>query len=134
MPCIVSPATSRAWTRPARPIPFFINVLGEFEGKQGAGASQGRHGTVTQAMAAAVREHGVEIRTSAPVARIIMRDGRAEGVRLSRETNSAPRRARQHRPEAYLLTFVGRSHLDPAFADGIAHLRMGHASLRLTWR
>jgi phytoene dehydrogenase-like protein len=83
-------------------------------------------------MASAAREHGVEIRTASPVARVLLRDGRAEGVRLeSGEELRARAVLANTDPKRTFLTFVGREHLDPAFADGIAHLRMGHASLRL---
>jgi phytoene dehydrogenase-like protein len=43
----------------------------------------GGMGAITQAMAAAAREFGAEIRTSAPVARIDVRGGRARGVELA---------------------------------------------------
>ena len=42
----------------------------------------GGMGAITQALAAAGRKLGVEIRTSAPVAQIDVRDGRARGVVL----------------------------------------------------
>ncbi len=118
---------------PGSAIPFFINVLGEFEGKQGRwGLAKGGMGAVTQAIAAAGRESGVEIRTSAPVARILVRDGCAEGVRLESGDELRARVVLANTdPKRTFLTLVGREHLDPAFADGIAHLRMGHASLRL---
>src|SRR5262245_14948186 len=118
---------------PGSAIPFFINVLGEFEGRRGRwGLAKGGMGAVTQAIASAAREHGVEIRTSAPVARILLRDGRAEGVRLeSGEELRARAILANTDPKRTFLTLVGREHLDPDFADGIAHLRMGHASLRL---
>jgi phytoene dehydrogenase-like protein len=118
---------------PGSAIPFFINVLGEFEGKQGRwGLARGGMGAVTQAIAAAGREHGVEIRTSTPVARILVRVGRAEGVRLeSGEELRARVVLANTDPKRTFLSLVGPEHLDPAFADGIAHLRMGHASLRL---
>jgi phytoene dehydrogenase-like protein len=118
---------------PGSAIPFFINVLGEFEGKRGRwGLAKGGMGAVTQAMAAAARTHGVEIRTSAPVARILLRDGRAEGVRLdSGEDVQARVVLANTDPKRTFLGFVGRENLDSAFADDIAHLRMGHASLRM---
>jgi len=118
---------------PGSAIPFFINVLGEFEGRRGRwGLARGGMGAVTQAIASAAREHGAEIRTSAPVARIVVRDGRAEGVQLeSGEELRARAVLANTDPKRTFLTLVGREHLDPAFADGIAHLRMGHASLRL---
>jgi phytoene dehydrogenase-like protein len=118
---------------PGSAIPFFINVLGEFEGRRGRwGLARGGMGAVTQAIASAAREHGVEIRTAAPVARILMREGRAEGVRLeSGEELRARAVLANTDPKRTFLTLVGREHLGPEFADGIAHLRMGHASLRL---
>jgi phytoene dehydrogenase-like protein len=118
---------------PGSAIPFFINVLGEFEGRRGRwGLAKGGMGAVTQAIAAAAREHGVEIRTSAPVARILVRNGRAEGVRLESGDEFRARAVLANTdPKRTFLMLVGREHLDPAFADDIAHLRMGHASLRM---
>jgi len=114
-------------------IPFFINVLGEFEGRRGRwGLAKGGMGAVTRAMAAAARENGVEIRTSAPVARILVTGGRAAGVRLdSGEEVRARIVLANTDPKRTFLTLVGREHLDDAFAADIAHLRMGHASLRM---
>jgi beta-carotene ketolase (CrtO type) len=42
----------------------------------------GGSGRFTAALAACVRHHGGEVRTEAPVQEIVIRDGRAEGVRL----------------------------------------------------
>jgi phytoene dehydrogenase-like protein len=42
----------------------------------------GGMGSITQAMAAAAREYGAEIRTNAPVAKVIVDNGRATGVAL----------------------------------------------------
>jgi phytoene dehydrogenase-like protein len=118
---------------PGSAIPFFINVLGEFEGVRGRwGLAKGGMGAVTQAMAAAAREHGAEIRTSAPVARIVVDKGRAVGVRLDSGDEIHARVVLANTdPKRTFLTFVGREHLDPTFAEDIAHLRMGHASLRM---
>ena len=118
---------------PGSAIPFFINVLGEFEGVRGRwGLAKGGMGAVTQAMAGAAREHGVDIRTSAPVARVVVSDGRAVGVRLeSGDVIHARVVLANTDPKRTFLTFVGREHLDPTFAEDIAHLRMGHASLRM---
>lgn len=129
--CVSSNFTSL--DAPGSAIPFFINVLGEFEGKQGRwGLARGGMGAVTQAMAAACREHGVEIRTGAPVARILIRKGRTEGVRLeSGEEIRARAVLANTDPKRTFLGLVGREHLEPDFADDIARLRMGHASLRM---
>ena len=42
----------------------------------------GGMGAITQALAASARAHGAEIRVSAPVAKILSRNGRARGVAL----------------------------------------------------
>ena len=47
------------------------------------GIPHGGMGGITQAMARAAESHGAEIRTNAPVDRIVVRDGRAVGVRLA---------------------------------------------------
>src|SRR5262249_38389682 len=81
LPCLSSNFPSP--DAPGSAKPLFLNVLGEFEGARGRwGLAKGGMGAVTQAIASAAREHGVEIRTSAPVARILLSQGRAEGVRL----------------------------------------------------
>ena len=57
------------------------HVFGEVNGKKGAwGHAIGGMGAITQAMAAACREKGVEIRTSTGVAEILTGKGRATGV------------------------------------------------------
>jgi phytoene dehydrogenase-like protein len=62
---------------------LFHHVMGECNGVRGVwGYVRGGMGGITQALAAAAREHGAEIRLSAPVAKIIVRSGRATGVVL----------------------------------------------------
>ena len=57
------------------------HVFGEVNGIKGAwGHAIGGMGAITQAMAAACREHGVDIRTDCAVKQIVVRDGRAVGV------------------------------------------------------
>jgi phytoene dehydrogenase-like protein len=57
------------------------HVFGEVNGKKGAwGHAIGGMGAITQAMAAACREKGVDIRTSTGVAEILTRKGCATGV------------------------------------------------------
>jgi phytoene dehydrogenase-like protein len=54
----------------------------KFTEPQNLGIPHGGMGGITQAMARAAESLGVEIRTSSPVDRILVRDGRAVGVRL----------------------------------------------------
>ncbi|MEH3036345.1 MAG: NAD(P)/FAD-dependent oxidoreductase [Sphingomonas adhaesiva] len=59
------------------------HVFGEVNGKFGAwGHSVGGMGAITQAMAAACVDAGVEISLEAPVAKVLVEGGRAAGVRL----------------------------------------------------
>ncbi|MBM3573647.1 MAG: NAD(P)/FAD-dependent oxidoreductase, partial [Alphaproteobacteria bacterium] len=96
------------------------------------GVARGGMGAVSQALAAAAREHGAEIRTDAPVARVLVRNVRAEGVRLETgEELRARAVAANTDPKRTFLKLVGSEHLDPEFAADIEHLRMGHASLRM---
>ena len=119
--------------QPGSAIPFFHHALGELDGERGAwGVPKGGMGAITQAMASYARGHGVEIRTAAPVERIVVERGRATGVRLE---NGEEIRAlvvlANTDPKRTFLRLVGREHLPSEFADDIEHLRMGHASLRM---
>ena len=59
------------------------HYMGEIDGAfRSWGLSRGGTGAVSNAIAAAARELGVEIRTEAPVARILTKNGRATGVVL----------------------------------------------------
>jgi len=59
------------------------HYMGEIDGAfRSWGFSRGGTGAISLAIAAAAREAGVEIRTNAPVAKIIVKNGRACGVAL----------------------------------------------------
>ncbi|HEX6102077.1 MAG TPA: NAD(P)/FAD-dependent oxidoreductase, partial [Alphaproteobacteria bacterium] len=59
------------------------HYMGDMDGSIGAwGFARGGMGAITQAMASALRGYGGEIRTEAPVERVIVKDGRAVGVAL----------------------------------------------------
>ena len=61
------------------------HVFGEVNGKKGAwGHAIGGMGAITQGMRQACEEHGVQIDLDAPVARVIVENERAVGVRLER--------------------------------------------------
>jgi phytoene dehydrogenase-like protein len=76
-----------AMTTPAIPgsaYVLFHHVMGECDGHRGVwGYVRGGMGGITQSLAASAQRHGVEIRTQAEVARILVRDGRAYGIALS---------------------------------------------------
>ena len=86
---------------------------------------KGGAGALSAAMADAAKEAGAEIRTGTPVARILVRDGRAAGVVLDDGTelladavvaNTDPRRT--------LLQLVEPVDLDPGFLTKIRNYRM----------
>src|SRR5688572_27976976 len=63
---------------------LFHHVMGECDGVRGVwGYVRGGMGALSNAIAAAARERGAEIRVNAPVARIVVKGGRAVGVTLS---------------------------------------------------
>ena len=63
---------------------LFHHVMGETNGKRGVwGYVRGGMGGLTQALAAAARDLGADIRCDAEVARILVRDGAAAGVALA---------------------------------------------------
>jgi phytoene dehydrogenase-like protein len=58
------------------------HVFGEVNGRKGAwGHAVGGMGAITQAMAAAAREHGVQIHLATPVREVCVSGGRVTGVR-----------------------------------------------------
>jgi len=60
------------------------HYMGEIDGAfRSWGFSRGGTGAISNAIASAAREAGVEIQTQAPVARVLAKDGRANGVALA---------------------------------------------------
>jgi phytoene dehydrogenase-like protein len=96
------------------------------------GVVTGGMGAITGAMAACARERGVEIRTGAEVARIIVEGGVAVGVALADGTairskivvaNTDPKRT--------FLGLVGEAHLPEDFAADMRTFRMGTGSFKI---
>ena len=81
-----------ALARPSMPgtaYVLFHHVMGETNGKRGVWAYvRGGMGGLTQALAAAARDLGVEIRCEAEVARILVRDGQPSAWRWPTATSS----------------------------------------------
>lgn len=69
---------------PGTPLVYLVHAIGRaIHGRRGIwGYVKGGMGTVTRSLAAAARDLGVEIRTSAPVAEVLVQDGAAAGVVL----------------------------------------------------
>jgi phytoene dehydrogenase-like protein len=85
----------------------------------------GGTGTITQAMSAAAKEAGAEIRTSAEVKEVRVKDGIATGVVLSDgEEISANAVISNADPRRTLLTLVDPTHLTPDFVMKLQNYRM----------
>ncbi|MGQ7830467.1 phytoene desaturase family protein [Altererythrobacter sp. Z27] len=109
------------------------HVFGEVNGKKGAwGHVIGGMGAITQMMAAAAREQGVEIRTGAPVSGVLVEHGKAVGVRLANEEELRSRRVISNMgPKPLFDRLVPRSALPEDFARAMDGYRGGSGSLRM---
>ncbi|HVY99734.1 MAG TPA: NAD(P)/FAD-dependent oxidoreductase [Dongiaceae bacterium] len=118
---------------PGSATPMLIDALGELDGKRHEwGIAVGGMGSITQAMRRRAEELGVEIRTSAPVGKIVVKDGVAGSVRLETGEEFSGRAILANTdPKRTFLKFVGREHLDEGFARDIENIRMGTSSLRM---
>ena len=84
----------------------------------------GGAGTVTQAMAAAVRQAGAEIRVNADIVEIRVKDGVATGVVLANgEEISAKAVVSNADPKRTLMKLVDPTHLTPDFVQKIKNYR-----------
>jgi phytoene dehydrogenase-like protein len=89
-------------------------------------------GAVSEAIAASARSHGAEIRTNAPVSRVLIRDGRAYGVVLENgDEIHAPIVARISIPKLTFLKLLDPKDLDPEFRAAIEHYRVEGTSLKM---
>ncbi|MEQ3695605.1 MAG: NAD(P)/FAD-dependent oxidoreductase [Pseudomonadales bacterium] len=109
------------------------HVFGEVNGISGAwGHAVGGMGSITQAMAAAVTELGVEIQTSAGVDEVLVEQGSAKGVRLSGgEIVEAKRVVSNTNPKLLFQQLVAREHLPAEFKRRIDGYRCGSATFRM---
>ena len=85
----------------------------------------GGMGAISDAIAAAGHEHGIEIRTGAEVAAIAVTGGRAAGVVLADGTELAARVVLSGAdPKRTFLDLVGKTDLPEDFRDAIAAIKM----------
>jgi phytoene dehydrogenase-like protein len=112
---------------------LFHHVMGECNGVRGVwGYVRGGMGGITQALAAAARERGVEIRVSSPVAKILTRDGRTQGVTLEDGTEfRAPRVVSNLDAHVTFLELLDPSALPPEFLDAVRAIDYSSASLKI---
>lgn len=119
--------------QPGSAIPFFHMAIGELDGELGSWRLvKGGMGGITQAMASFARSVGVEIRTDAPVERILVEDGRAIGVQLEDgEVIDSRSVLANTDPKRTFLGMIDRTEIDEDFARDIEQLRMGHSSMKV---
>jgi phytoene dehydrogenase-like protein len=112
---------------------LFHHVMGEVDGARGVwGYVAGGIGRLSEALAAAARAHGAEIRTRAPVARVRLRDGAADGVVLADGAEIPARRvASSADATVTLLGLVGEAHLAPEHAAAVRGIDYSSASLKV---
>jgi phytoene dehydrogenase-like protein len=113
--------------QPGTAIGLLFHLLsgGEHELQGFYGHVMGGMGAITQALAAAGQKLGVEIRTSAPVAQIDVRDGRARGVVLEDGTEIRARIVLSNAdPKRTFLKMVASSELPNDFLHSIRGIKM----------
>jgi phytoene dehydrogenase-like protein len=104
---------------------LLIRAAGDPHPAGSAWFAAGGMGAVTQAMSAAAKQAGAEIRASADVIEIRVKDGAATGVVLSNgEEVSAKAIVSNADPKRTLLKLVDPAHLSPDFVMKLQHYRM----------
>lgn len=109
------------------------HVFGEVNGKRGQwGHAKGGMGAITRAMAKECAARGVTIRTGAPVARVIVKAGRAAGVELEGgEVVEAKRVVANVNPKLLFERLVASEHVDADFRARMAAYRCGSGTFRM---
>jgi phytoene dehydrogenase-like protein len=112
---------------------LFHHVMGECNGVRGVwGYVRGGMGGISNALAASAKAHGAEIRTSAPVAKLLIRDGQVGGVVLEDGTE-LPARVVASNADANVtfLKLADPKELPPAFVSQIKAIDYSSASLKI---
>ncbi|HEV8441725.1 MAG TPA: NAD(P)/FAD-dependent oxidoreductase [Methylomirabilota bacterium] len=112
---------------------LFHHVMGETDGRRGVwGYVRGGMGGLTQALAAAARDLGVEIRCDAEVARIVVQDGRVTGVaRADGQEHPAPVVASNADARVTFTRLLDRRLLPAEFAAAVERIGYDSASLKI---
>jgi phytoene dehydrogenase-like protein len=109
------------------------HVFGEVNGVKGAwGHAIGGMGSITQAMASACREAGVEISTDSPVREIAVSGGKAVGVVLEDGSDLSARAVVSNlNPKLLFGSLVAPEHLPQPFKDRMASWRCASGTFRM---
>jgi phytoene dehydrogenase-like protein len=125
-----------AWTGPMSPGSAYVLLhhwMGEVEGHAGAWAwVHGGMGAVGEVMQRSAAAHGAEVRTGAPVGRVVLEDGRAAGVELEDGSVIRGRRVISNaHPVTTLLDLVGDANLPEEVAADVRHYRSRSGSVKV---
>ena len=106
------------------------HYMGEIDGAfRSWGLARGGTGAISNAIAAAAREAGVEIRTEAPIAKILVREGRTRGVVLANgDEIEAGIVSSSVDPRITFMRMVGEEHLPPEFVEGVSRYKFRGSS------
>jgi len=109
------------------------HVFGEVNGKKGAwGHAIGGMGAISQAMAKAAAERGVDIRVSSPVREVLVERGRAVGVVTETgETIRARSVVSNLNPKLLYESLIDPGVLPQDFRERIHHWRCGSGTFRM---
>jgi phytoene dehydrogenase-like protein len=106
------------------------HYMGEIDGAfRSWGLSRGGTGAISNAIGDAAREFGAEIRTEAPIARIILKNGQAKGVVLENgDEIYADVISSSVDPRLTFMKMVGPEHLPTDFVDDIKRYKFRGSS------
>ncbi len=106
------------------------HYMGEIDGAfRSWGLSRGGTGAISESIAAAAREAGAEIRTEAPIAKIILKNGEAKGVVLENgDEIYADVISSSVDPRLTFMKMVGEAHLPEDFVDDIKRYKFRGSS------
>ncbi|HEU4405271.1 MAG TPA: NAD(P)/FAD-dependent oxidoreductase [Polyangiaceae bacterium] len=112
---------------------LFHHVMGECDGVRGVwGYVRGGMGGLSNAIAKAAREKGAEIKTDAPVARIVTRAGRAAGVVLADGTEyEAKKVVSCLDANVTFLKLMDAKQLPPDFVEAVRAIDYSSASCKV---
>jgi phytoene dehydrogenase-like protein len=112
---------------------LFHHVMGECNGVRGVwGYVRGGMGGITQALAAAARQHGAEIRCNAPVSKITVDGGQVRGVVLG-DGNEITAGAVASNADAHVtfLRLIDPDELPDEFLAAVRHIDYTSPSLKI---
>src|SRR5499426_3063987 len=106
------------------------HYMGEIDGAfRSWGLSRGGTGAISNAIAGAAREAGAEIRTEAPIAKIILKNGEAKGVVLENgDEIYADVVSSSVDPRLTFMKMIGEEHLPEDFVDDIKRYKFRGSS------